>query len=98
MEEEDEITLLSDNDGSELHHRDGDTSTSVEEDEDEYDGSMMVVDEDHVSPAEDGDDDEMDDKVWRVIVNWSDDNDCGVLDFFKFFFSIEPNPGPRYYH
>ena len=52
--EEDEITLLGENDGSELHHRDGDTSTSVEEDEDEDNGSMMVVDEDRVSPAEDG--------------------------------------------
>ena len=98
MEEEDEITSLGDNDGHKDENDDG-TSTSMEEKDersslnDDDDGSMMVVDEESVSPAEDGEDDEMDDKVWRVIVRWSDDNDCGVLDSFKFLFSIEPSPG-----
>ena len=41
-----------------------------------------------MSSAENEADAKMDDKVWRMIVHRSNDNDCGVLDYFKLFFQL----------
>ena len=71
---DDENSMLTGSDTSESSMVDSDTSTN------------SMVDSD-VSSAEDEEDENINQKVWRVILHWRDNNDCcsDVLDAFKYF-------------
>ena len=63
-----------------------DDQNSENETDTEKDDKSSLGSLSDVSPAEDEEDDNMNRKVWRVIVHWGNSNDCSnALDAFKFF-------------
>ena len=67
--------------------KNSENETDTEEDDKSSLGSLRIDDDSDVSPAEDDEDDNMNRKVWRVIVHWGKSNDCNnAFDAFKFFF------------
>ena len=65
-----------------------DNETDTDNEDDKSSLGRLSDDDNDMSPAEDEEDDKMDDKVWRVIMHQSDNNDCCVLDSFKFYFRL----------
>ena len=69
-------------DESSILTRSDDDDISMVDSDDVSDNSS-----DNMSPVEDEEDENMNRKVWRVILHWGDNNDCcsDVLDSFKYF-------------